>query len=126
MDEHIISIIVSAVLLVFSIISGVIAFIKGRKQKTITSQLTEEEQKSDLRRQMIDECSSVERFSKFLKTSMTKTELSQYKYSTVLKNITLYAKANSYAWYCESVWGEEITKYINDANAVSGKTAKTN
>ena len=74
---------------------------------------------------MVSECVRVEQFAQFLKQSMTKELLSEWKKTEVLKNLSLYASANSYTWFDKSEWEQELTEYISNANAVSGELEKT-
>ena len=103
------------------VVLAIIAIVKGLAKRKATKNLTIAEQEKDMRKYMIDECSSVESFSKILKGAMSKQELSDYKRNTVLKNMELYAKANGYTWYNSDVWGNELTEYIKGANIVAGK-----
>ena len=73
---------------------------------------------------MVDECSRVEAFSSFLKGSMNKEQLSNWKKNEVLKNIGLYASANGYSWYNKGVWELTLDSYITKANEVAGKANK--
>ena len=119
------NIIVSLVLASIQVILAIIAIAKGLAKRRTTKELNKAEQEKDMRKYMISECGTIEQFSKLLKNAMTKEELANYKRSTVLKNMYLYAKANGYSWYDEDVWGNELTEYINGANIVAGKvTAK--
>lgn len=121
--ETTLKIIIFALSCLFSLFGTLSAIYNGLKKRKTTKALTEGQQWDDVRRFMVNECSRVERFSKFLKNSMSKTELSDYKKTEVLKNLALYAKANGYSWYNHTVWELELKEYINNANVASGKTA---
>lgn len=116
-----VKIIVTILLLIWSFSMSLTALLKGLSKRKVTSKYTQKEQENDLYNYMVSQCSAMERFSKFLKNSMTKQELSDYKRNQVLGNMKMYAKANSYNWYNEGVWGEVLTKYIDEANTASGK-----
>ena len=109
---------------VFSLISFVVSIVKGLSKRKTTKLLTQTEQENDLYDYMVGQTIQVERFSKIIERSMTKEELSKYKRDTVMSNITLYAKANGYSWFNSGVWSDELTKYIEQANASAGKTVK--
>ena len=113
------------ILVVVEIIMTIVAVVKGLYKRKVTLKLSRTEQEIDMSNYMIDECSTVETFSKFLKQSMSKQELSEYKRNTVLKNMKMYAKANGYTWYNEGVWGDTLTNYISRANTASGKHVTT-
>lgn len=119
--ESYVKLLLFILLAVMECIMAIVAIVKGISKRKATGNLTHLEQENDLRKFMVDECSNVERFSKFLKATMSKQELAEYKRSTVLKNMKLYAQANNYIWYNEGVWGDVLTKYISDANTASGK-----
>lgn len=121
-----IKIIGAIVLAVFEIVTAIVAVVKGLKNRKTSQRLSQVEQENDLYNYMVSQCSDMERFARVIKGSMSKSELAEYKRSQVMKNITLYAKANGYIWYCESVWATELEEYISSANAVSGKITATN
>lgn len=112
----------------FSFVTSLVAFIRGLSNRKVNKKFTQTEQENDLYDYMVGECIQIERFSKIIKNSMTKEELSEYKRKSVLSNISLYAKANSYDWYNSEVWANELDDYITQANASSGKekTVKVN
>ena len=115
------TLIVGASFLTTSIVGGTIAFVKGIFSKKTTKNLTETQQKEDLYQEMIDQIKSTEQFSVFLKNSMTKQQLSNWKKNEVLKNVSLYAASNGYGWFVRNEWEEKIVCYITDANVASGK-----
>lgn len=112
---------VSILLATISIVSTVIAIVKGLKKRKAMKEKTQAEQELDLKQFMVNECVSVENVSTRFKTVMTKEELSAYKRDTVLKNITLYAKACGYSWYNNGVWLQYLNDYIAECNSVAGK-----
>ena len=104
-----------------AIVGAVVAIVKGFSKNKASAKLTENEQRSDMDNYMRSECSNVEQFSSFLKTSMSKEQLSAYKKNTVLRNCKMYAMAQNYTWYNEGVMEENLKNYIAQANEVSGK-----
>lgn len=122
---EVIKTIVTFVPLVFGVISSTVAVINGFKSVKNTKKLTATEQENDLRDFMVEECSRVEAFSMFLKGSMNKDQLSEWKKTEVLKNIGLYASANGYSWYNKGVWDMKLENYITSANHATGKLNKT-
>lgn len=108
--------------LVVSFISTIIAIIKGLNSKKRNKSLSEVEQRNDLFNFMVSEAIRVEQFAQFLKNSMTKEVLREWKKTEALKNISLYAKANGYTWYNKSEWEQQLTDYITCANQASGKS----
>ena len=106
---------------IVSVGSSIWSFISGKSKKNKNKALTQKEQEIDLDNFMVDECSRVESFSSFLKSSMNKAQLSEWKKTEVLKNVTMYALANSYSWYNKGVYEDKLAKYIENANIASGK-----
>ena len=122
MDINTTQALVSLIPVVGAAVGAVVALIKGKTTKKTKGELTVSEQKQDLNNYMVGECSNVEQFSLFLKSSMTKEQLSAYKRNTVLRNMKMYAMAQGYSWYDENVAQMELENYISNANAVSGKS----
>lgn len=116
-----VKLIVTILLIAVQILTAIVAVVKGLTKRKTSKHLSKVEQENDLYDYMVNETANMERFAKVIKNSMTKDELSKYKRDTVMKNMTLYARANGYSWYDESVWGNELTKYIEQANATAGK-----
>lgn len=108
--------------LAVSLVSTIIAIIKGLTSKKRNKSLSEVEQRNDLFNYMVSEAIRVEQFAQFLKNSMTKDVLREWKKTEVLKNLSLYASANSYTWYIKSEWEQQLTDYIACANQASGKS----
>ena len=121
-NEQVIKLICWLLAILFSIVSSIIGLVKGKNKKKTSNKLTQAEQENDLFNYMVEQTIQVERFSKLIKNSMSKEELSKYKRDTVLNNITLYAQANGYSWYNSGVWADNLTKYIENANASAGVT----
>ena len=103
---------------VISIIGLATNYIVGRKNRKIKSKLTTVEQEQDLYNKMVEECIKVQKFSKFLKNSMTKENLANYKHNTVLENIRVYALACGYTWYHEDNWSDKINEYIKNSKEI--------
>lgn len=123
--EFDVKIIVALALAVFELITATVAIAKGLFTKKTKAKLTQLEQENDLWDYMVDECSNMEGFARVIKNSMSKEQLAEYKHTTVMKNIKLYAKANGYEWFNEGVWSQYLTDYIKEVNKASGKTATT-
>ena len=120
--EFDVKIIVALVLAVFEMITATVAIIKGLFNRKTKARLSQLEQENDLWDYMVAECSNMEGFARVIKNSMTKEQLAEYKHTTVMKNIKLYAKANGYGWFNEGVWSQYLTDYIKEVNKASGKT----
>lgn len=117
-----VKIIIALALAVFELITATVAIAKGLFNKKTKAKLTQLEQENDLWDYMVDECSNMEGFARVIKNSMSKEQLAEYKHTTVMKNIKLYAKANGYEWFNEGVWSQYLTDYIKEVNKASGKT----
>lgn len=108
--------------ILLSVVSSIVAVCKGKSTSKAKSKLTQVEQENDVYDYMVSECSRVEVFSAFLKNSMSKEQLSEYKKNEVLKNVGLYAQSKGYTWYSKAIAEKDLEDYITNANTASGKT----
>ena len=96
--------------------SGLWAYFSGRSKRKITKALSQVEQQEDLRQQMVAEIESAETTAKLFGV---KTDTATWKKSTVLKNVTLYAKGQGYSWYNEEEWSVKIDEYVKGTKRVN-------
>ena len=119
--EFDVKIIVAISLAVVEMATALVAIFKGLIGSKTKRKLSQLEQENDLWDYMVDECSNIEGFARVIKNSMTKEQLADYKHSTVMKNLKLYAKANGYEWFNDGVWSQYLVDYIKQVNSASGK-----
>lgn len=123
--EFDVKIIVAISLAVAEMATALVAIFKGLIGSKTKRKLSQLEQENDLWDYMVDECSNIEGFARVIKNSMTKEQLADYKHSTVMKNLKLYAKANGYEWFNDGVWSQYLVDYIKQVNNASGKHSIT-
>lgn len=115
MDENT-RLIITLLAIVYGLVSGIVSFIRGKRNSNTAKALSQVEQREGLRRYMVNEIEVAERTAILFPENFDK---GKWKKDTVLRNVTLYAKGQGYSWYNEKEMSDEIDAYVEGTKKVN-------